>query len=487
MEIKHAFKEKILEPEAVFRYFTDICNIPHGSGNVQKISDYCVNFAKKHGLRYRQDENYNVIIWKEAAKGFENRPTVILQGHLDMVSVKDAGCKKNLEKDGLDLAVEGDFLYANQTSLGADDGIAIAYALAILASDTIGHPPLEAVFTVDEEIGMLGAAALDLSDVNGRIMMNMDSEEEGTFLAGCAGGATVICSLPVGRKKAEGILCDLHIDGLTGGHSGTEIICQRANANVLLGRLLKDLSGEIHYRIVSVSGGEKDNAIAKQASATVLVEAEDAVLVAQKAAALEDILKKEYAATDPNLAIHVSVDKKKREAEVYTKKSAKKLLLALLMLPYGVLKMSNDIQGLVQTSLNLGILKEEDNDVKLCYSVRSAVRSEKEFLIERLMALTEYLDGQCEIMGEYPAWEYQKESALREKMVEVYQRRYGKMPVVETIHAGVECGIIADKLPGLDCVSFGPDIFDIHTTQEKLSISSVKRTWELIVSVLAEI
>lgn len=475
----------------VFRFFEEICQIPHGSGNVKQISDYCAAFAKEQGLRFRQDEHNNIIIWKKASPGREDRPTVIIQGHLDMVCVKEPGSTKDLAKEGLSLETDGDMLFAKQTSLGADDGIAVAYALAVLASKEIEHPPLEVILTVDEEIGMLGATALKLEELNGRIMLNIDSEEEGIFLAGCAGGATVVCTIPLSQSKADGVLAEISIDGLTGGHSGTEIVCQRANANELLGRLFLELSDKLLYRVISVNGGEKDNAIAKMASVRLLVRQEDTDVLVTAVKAFETVICHEYEATDPDLKVSVSIKTFASNQTVYEKDTQQKLIMALNYLPSGIQKMSADIKGLVQTSLNLGILREEEHlntfTVNMYYSVRSAVKSEKENLIKKLQSFTEYLGGSCCVSGEYPAWEYRKESPLREKMIEIYKKMFHAEPKVETIHAGVECGIIADKLQGLDCISFGPDILDIHTTRERLSISSTERTYAFLLAVLREL
>lgn len=476
-----------LEPKQVFRYFTEICQIPHGSGNVKQISDYCVEFAKQHGLRYRQDESLNVIIWKDGTAGYENSPSVILQGHIDMVAVKEDNCTKNMETDGLDLEIHNGYLTAKQTSLGGDDGIAVAYALALLASDDIKHPPLEAIFTVDEEIGMLGAAAIDLSDVKGKIMLNMDSEEEGIFLAGCAGGATVRCKLPVVKITEKGVRRTLTLKGFTGGHSGTEIICQRANTNALMGRILMELGNEMSYFISSVSGGEKDNAIAKTGKLELLINSEDTQVFSDTVERIIETLQHEYEITDPQMHILVTEDNEEIQMEVYHPSCAMKLMLALVHLPCGVVKMSNNIPGLVQTSLNLGIITETSDSVTLCYSVRSSVSSEKEWLVERLYSLTEFLGGSCSIDGQYPAWEYKKDSKLREIISEVYEELYSKKPVIQTIHAGVECGLFSEKIADLDCVSFGPNILDIHTTNEQLDIASVERTWKLILEVLKKL
>ncbi len=475
-----------MQPAEVFKYFREICSIPHGSGNVERISNYCVEFAKNNGLWYRQDEAFNVIIKKPATKGYESKEPLIIQGHIDMVAVKSDDCHKDLENEGLDLACEDGYLYAKGTSLGADDGIAVAYAMAILASDTIEHPALEVLLTTDEEIGMLGAAVMDLSDIKSRTMLNIDSEEEGIFLAGCAGGAQVTCKLPFDCDEINGTVMELNISNLTGGHSGVEIICQRANANVLLGRILYRISKNVNFRLISADGGEKDNAIARFAKAKFVVGpglADDVANIVKETA---DVIKSEYITTDPDMTIEVKVSGHEivKAADMTT---TNHIVAALAGFPNGILKMSNDIPGLVQTSLNLGVLKTTDDVVMTSYSVRSAVGSEKEELIDRLRCLTESLGGRCEVSGDYPAWEYQRDSRLRDIMIEVYEQLYGNKPLVQTIHAGLECGIIADKLPNLDCISFGPDIKDIHTTKERLDIASTERTWKLILEVLKRI
>lgn len=475
-----------LQPAKVFEYFEELCQIPHGSGNVQKISDYCVDFAKKHNLKYRQDDKYNVVIFKDAAKGYEDVKPVILQGHLDMVAVKEEDCTLDMESQGLDIYVDGDFIKAHQTTLGADDGIAVAYALAILADDNIEHPAIEAVFTVDEEIGMLGATAIDLSDLKSNTMLNIDSEDEGVFLAGCAGGATLRIKIPVKRKKFSGSVMEIKLSGLKGGHSGTEIITQRANANVLAGRVLNKLSKTCDYNVMDIFGGEKDNAISVSSKTKVVVSEDEKSQIINSVAELNEVLKKEYEVTDSDLLLSVEACGENKEYDVFDDDSLENVRLALNILPSGVQKMSNDIKGLVQTSLNLGVLKTDTDYVELCYLVRSSLESEKEFLIEKISDFTKYIGGSISISGNYPAWEYKSKSPLRDLFVQCFEDMYGKKPVVETIHAGVECGIIAGKIKDLDCISFGPDIFDIHTTKERLSISSVERTWKLILEVFKQ-
>lgn len=475
-----------LEPKEVFSYFEDICSIPHGSGNTQQISDYCVNFAKEYGLKCRQEECGNVIIWKDATPGYEQAPTVILQGHMDMVAVKEADCTLDLEKDGLLLEIDGDWVQAKGTSLGADDGIAVAYTLAILAADDIPHPALEAVFTVGEEVGLTGATALDASDLTGKILMNMDSENDGIFLIGCAGAATVACCLPVHKENVYGQMYEWHINGLMGGHSGMEIDKERANANKVFGRFLAYCMEKTGLSIVSANGGEKENAIAKQCDAVLVVPKENIVAFEDAVSSFETILKKEHHFTDPDL--HIYAEKKEcGEYEALDKDTAQKLMALLIHLPNGVQKRIPEFSDSVQTSLNMGTLEQTEDEISMTFSVRSSVTSEKEWLMSQMEHLTKAFGGYCRISGVYPAWEYQEDSKIRSLMIETYEEITGKKPETVAIHAGVECGIFSEKLPGLDCISYGPQINDIHTTRERLSISSVKRNWELTLAVLKKL
>lgn len=477
---------KDLEPKEVFQYFEDICGIPHGSGNTKQISDYCVDFAKKHNLKYRQEECGNIIIWKDATEGYENAKTVILQGHTDMVAVKESDCDIDLEKEGLRIAKDGDWVYAKGTSLGGDDGIAVAYVLAILAAEDIPHPALEAVFTVDEEVGLLGAAALDASDLKGKILMNMDSEDDGIFLISCAGGATVECCVPAPAEMAEGIVYDWKLDGLKGGHSGAEIHKGRANANVILGRYLMELGEQVNIRAGAMQGGEKDNAIAKVCQAVIVVPEEQAADFEAQTSRFADILRDEFDQVEPDFALTIR-RREERGAAVLKEEALKNLTALLVHLPAGVQKMMADMPGMVQTSLNMGILKLSEGEVSLTYSVRSSVESEKEWLIKRMENLTGMVGGHCRISGVYPAWSYVPDSRIRTLMAETYEELTGKKPILEAIHAGVECGILCEKIPGLDCISYGPQMQDIHTTRERLNISSVKRNWELTLEVLKKL
>lgn len=467
------------EPAGVFHYFSEICSIPHGSGNIAEISKYCVDFANRQGLRYRQDQMGNVVIWKDASEGYHSAEPVILQGHLDMVCVKEPGCMKDMDKEGLSLKSEGDYMFAESTSLGADDGIAIAIALALLSDKMAVHPPIEAVFTVDEEIGMLGASAFDASDLKGHTFINIDSEEEGIFVAGCAGGATVCCIVPVEKEVAQGVFYRMSIEGLSGGHSGTEIHKGHANANQLFGRFLLESFGKIGIRMQTFHGGEKDNAIARYFYADLMIENDEADGFEQAVADFEQKIKKEYAFTDPDMQI--SVKKGKQEhADVYSEKTFDSVRSLLIHLPGGVQAMMPEMEGIVQASLNLGVAEERDGEARLTFSVRSALLSQKEMLIRKIQHLTEMCGASCTVEGEYPAWEYSHTSRLRDTMSSVWEEMSGQKPKIEIIHAGLECGIFASKIQPLDCISIGPEIQDIHTTREKLSISSTERIWDLL-------
>ncbi len=467
----------------VFRFFGEICQIPHGSGNVGAISAYLADFAKERGLTCVQDPVNNIIIIKEAAAGYEEEEPLLLQGHMDMVAVKKPGCPKDMRTEGLDLALDGDWLYAEGTSLGGDDGIAVAYMLALLDSDRIPHPRLEAVITVDEETGMNGAAAIDLGICRGRRMLNLDSEEEGVFLTSCAGGARIMCRLPLERETAEGTVYTIQIGGLQGGHSGGEIHKERGNANCLAGRLFYECRQRAGARLLSVSGGLADNAIPREAQLELFVGSGREPQLESAVRVFSEAVKKELSVKDPGFLLTVQKKEAGRFAAVREADSAKAAFL-LLALPNGVQAMSADIPGLVQTSLNLGILKTETDALCLDISVRSSVGSEKELLLEKVKAVAEICGGTYRVSGDYPAWEYRPDSALREKLTAVYREQYHAEPKVEAIHAGLECGLLSAKLPGLDCVSLGPDMRDIHTTEERLSVSSVERVWKFLLAFL---
>ena len=472
-----------LEPANVFRFFEEICNIPHGSGNIDKISDYLVDFAKERNLKYYQDEIKNVIIVKEATEGYENKEPIMLQGHMDMVAVKKPESPIDMATEGLRLKVDGDIIYAEDTSLGGDDGIAVAYELALLDADGISHPRIECIFTVDEEVGLNGAAAIDLSVCKAKRMLNLDSEEEGIFLTGCAGGMRVDCQLPLKREMKDGALCEVHIGGLTGGHSGAEIHKGRANSNTLMGRFLVHAGKKVAMNIVSMEGGLADNAIPRETKMQVVVS--DVETLNAEVSSFDKILKTEYATKDSGIFAKVVV-KEVGSFEAVTEEDTKKTGSLIFLLPGGVQAMSGDVEGLVETSLNMGQLSMKKDQINLGFSVRSSIESAKYMLVEKLYALTESYGGSCKSTGDYPGWAYRVDSPLRDSMKKIYTEMFGKAPKIEAIHAGLECGFFLGKIPELDCVSIGPDMKDIHTTEETMSISSVKRTWEFILKILEE-
>lgn len=472
-----------LEPTRVFTYFEEICQIPHGSRNLQKISDYFVNFAKEKNLEYVQDEALNVIIKKPASKGYENCPPVIIQGHMDMVAVKKPDCDIDLMTEGLNPMTDGKFVWAEGTSLGGDDGIAVAYAMAILESDDIKHPALEVIITTDEEIGMDGAIALDASEIKGRRMLNIDSEAEGELLVSCAGGMRVSCHLPIKKENKTGLRYRLTIDGLQGGHSGVEIHKERGNANCILGRILYELENVTDIQVISANGGLADNAIPRQAVLECMISEQSKEMFVSTVIELETAIKQELLTKDKDFFVEIK-SLGIGDAEVLDKASTLKMAYLLMSLPNGVCAYSADIEALVQTSLNLGMLKMEEEELVLTFALRSSLESEKKVLAQKLDAITKLVGGYTVVSGEYPGWAYKEDSYLREHMKKVYCDMYQKEPNIVAIHAGLECGILSGKLEGLDCVSFGPNLYDIHTTEERMEVASVKRTWDYLLKVL---
>ena len=412
-----------LQSEKVFDYFEEICAIPHGSRNTKAISDYLVAFAKKHDLTWYQDESNNVVIVQEATAGYEQADTIILQGHMDMVCEKENGCAIDFEKDGLDLYVDGDFLKARGTTLGGDDGIAVAYALAIMDSPEIAHPRLEVVITVDEEIGMLGAEVIDLSMLKGHKLLNIDSDVEGHFLTSCAGGMTVETTIPVDRMSQNGLAVTLTVTGLCGGHSGSEIDKEHANANMVMGRVLKYVSDRMELGVVTLEGGLKDNAIPRECTAGLLIPEEKKEELTTYIKELTAELKKEYAVSDAGITIDCAFGEK-GEASILSYTAMARVIFYLRHVPNGVQHMSTVMPGLVETSLNLGILKLEDQALLATSSVRSSVSSRKEDLRDRLEHIAEFLGGEIAVSGDYPAWEYQAKSEIRDTISAVYEELF---------------------------------------------------------------
>ena len=469
-----------LEPANVFYYFEKLCAIPHGSGNTKPISDYLVAFAKEHDLRYIQDELNNVILFGEGTCGLEDHSPVIIQGHMDMVCEKDADCPIDMQTQGLDVTHDGKDVFAKGTTLGGDDGIAVAFALALLADKSIPHPPLEVVITVDEETGMYGAAGIDLSMLKGRTLINIDSEDEGVFTVSCAGGCRSRITLPVARRAVYGPCVKLTVEGLQGGHSGVEIHKNRANANKVMGEFLGRIQKLMPLCITKLSGGAKDNAIPRSCTVTLVALGMYIERINDIAAQLQQESRERYDEPD---AVVRGDDVDALGGNALSTEDSAKVIALLNSVPNGVQSWSKDIEGLVQTSLNLGVAELSDN-LELTFAVRSSVNAEKRALLEKLQEVAAFHGASCQEKGDYPAWEYKKESHLRDTMVRVYEDMYGNAPQVVAIHAGLECGLLSEKLPGLDCVSIGPDMQDIHTSREKLNIASTGRTWEYLLEVL---
>lgn len=472
-----------LEPQDVFYYFEEICKIPHGSGNTGQISDYLKAFADEHGLYCRQDELNNIVMIKEASKGYEDHEPVLLQGHMDMVAVKDADCTIDMTKDGLQLEILGDRLTAKGTSLGGDDGIAVAFALALLAGEEYRHPRIELILTVDEEVGMEGATGLTVDDLTAKRMINLDQEEEKIFITGCAGGARIDIRKKTETEQIKGLLCKLKISGLQGGHSGQEINKERGNAICLMGRLLAALQEKTPVYLKEVNGGTADNAIPNEVCAEIVVTewTEDiAAFMEEKFCGL----KAEFAGKEDGLKCELQVGAEDALIEVCNRKDSEQWIHLLNVIPHGVIANSVKMKGLVETSLNPGILNVSAVEGMVSTSVRSSNAAAKEALINQLKSLAALCDATVGIRGDYLGWDYDPDSPLREKMVTIYEEMYGVKPQIEAIHAGLECGIFQSKIPGLDCVSIGPDMQDIHTTRETLSIPSVQRVWKFLLKVL---
>ncbi|WP_394884751.1 aminoacyl-histidine dipeptidase [Clostridium butyricum] len=475
--------------DRIFYHFEQISKIPRGSGNEKAISDYLLDFGKSLGLECIQDAALNIIIKKPASIGYENAPAVIIQGHMDMVCEKNSDKEHDFEKDPINLVVKGDYIYADRTTLGADDGIAVAYAMTLLEDNTIEHPAIEVLLTTDEEAGMSGAMALQPHYINGKIVLNLDSEEEGKLLVSCAGGIRTKSILPIEwiDKKNDTIAYNLVIRGLKGGHSGMEIHLGRGNSNKLMGRLLKSIDKELDFNLVSLNGGSKNNAIPRESSSIITISQKDERKLLDIKRKVCEELKNEFSKKDPNLRVHLleveeSIDK------VFSDDSTKKAVDLLYMYPNGVNTVSSDIQGLTESSTNLGVVTTLENSIEYDSAARSSVSSLKDEIVTRSKCITEILGGKLVTESSYPEWPYKTDSKIREVCKDVYERMYEKTPEIVAIHAGVECGLFKEKLGNdVDMISFGPDIIDIHTPNEHISISSVERCYEYLLEVLKEI
>lgn len=472
------------EPKEVFKWFYEISQVPRGSGNERAISDFLVKFAKDRNLEVHQDKAMNVIIKKPGTAGYEKSPTVIIQGHMDMVCEKDASSNHDFLKDPIKFVVKGEMLYADKTTLGGDDGIAVAYALTVLDSKDIPHPPLEVLITTEEETGMGGAMALTDEHLQGTRLLNIDSEEEGVFLVSCAGGANIHVFFDIKKEAAKGKFLKITVGGLLGGHSGIEINKQRANSIKLLGRILYNIKQNEKINIVEISGGSKHNAIAKDAHAVIAAENTEAVLkIVEKMTA---DFKGEYRAVDKLLTVTAN-ETQNPSGQMFTKELTLNLIDFMASIPNGVQYMSMEIHGLVQTSLNNGVLEEIDGKIKFTTSVRSSVKSALDEIVDVLRIQAERCGAEFKKASEYPAWEYSPDSPVRDAAVNVYKKLNNKEPLITAIHAGLECGLLKKTLPKVDAISFGPNLYDVHTPNEHMEIASVERVWKFLLAYLAEL
>ena len=469
------------QPQKLFEYFEDICAIPHGSGNEAAIADYLVTFAMARGLEHYRDAVNNVFIKAPATAGLEDRPAILLQGHTDMVCEKNNDTVHDFSRDGLKLFIEDGWLGARGTTLGGDDGIAVAMMLAILDGQ-MPHPAVECLFTVEEEVGLLGAETFDYSRVGASRMINMDSEDESCVTAGCAGGLRTDLTISVQYEKAQGMAVEIRLGGLAGGHSGADVHRGRANANKLMGRLLLALSKEFDFRLCTLEGGSKDNAIPRECVA--LVCGKGLLSMPAKVAKMTNEMMKEMCCEDAGFSMQcktLSVPE-----DCMDQGSTMRVICAVGTVANGVLAMSNNIEGLVEYSRNLGIVRTEQGCVRLTLSSRSAIESQLDASIDDLDALATLCGGSARHHSRYPGWSYAKESPIRDQYLAAYRDLFGKTPEVSVIHAGLECGIIRSRLPEMDMISVGPNMRDIHSPAERLDLASCERFWQVIAKIMAQ-
>lgn len=475
------------EPARLFQFFEEISAIPRGSGNEKAISDYLVAFARERGLEVIQDENWNVIIKKPASAGAEGKPPVMLQGHTDMVCEKLAGVEHDFEKDGLKLSVVDGCLTADGTTLGADNGVAVALMLMVLDDDSLAHPPVECVFTTEEEIGLNGASTLDKSLLQARTMINLDSEDEGIATVSCAGGVRIALTRAIERENVHGSLVQISIEGLLGGHSGTDIDQERANANLLMARMVSFLMRHAGGRLAEFAGGSKDNAIPRECVASLIYENEaDAAKAEELACGMAEKIADEISMEEPNFSCEISVEEH-RSADVLKQEDAKAFLTALRLAPNGVQKRNLKADGAVVLSSNLGVARAQGDQIRMVFAPRSSVSSLKKELTSRIVLLAETFGFDTSFSGEYPGWSYKEVSPIRDVFQASYRELFGNELKIEAIHAGLECGLFSDAMPGLDAIAVGPSIYGCHTPDERLPLDSVERFYRLLTDVLARL
>lgn len=475
------------KPEKLFHFFEDVCAVPRGSGNEKGISDFLVKFAKDRGLWVYQDDHWNVIIKKAGSKGAEDKPPVMLQGHIDMVCDKRAGVEHDFTKEGIDLVLKDGILSANGTTLGSDNGVAIALMLMVMDDEDIKHPPVECVFTTEEEVGLNGAQALDKSQITARTMINMDSEEEGVATISCAGGLRLQMSRKVEREKAEGTLVQIKIEGLLGGHSGTDIDKERQNANILMARMVEHLMKNTDGKLVTFAGGTKDNAITRECEASLLyADKKEAEKAEELAGTMAETFSEEIVPFEPAFECEISLEDG-QEADVLKNEDAKAFVSAIRLAPNGVYRRNIKMDGFVVVSSNMGIVRADENELVIVVSPRSSVASLQEDTKDRFRVLADTFGFEVSYSGEYPGWDYKENSHIRDVFVESYRSLFGKELKLEALHAGLECGLFSEALPGLDAIAVGPTLNNVHTPDENVPLDSFERFYELLKDVLARL
>jgi dipeptidase D len=476
-----------LEPKSVFHSFGELSKYPRPSKKEEKAVAFLEKWAKENNIKVEKDARGNVLLTKPATAGMENRQSVCLQGHIDMVCVAEKGHKIDFDNDPIDVYVDGDWVKARGTTLGADDGLAVAMGMAIMEAKDIPHPNIEFLCTLDEETGLTGASGLANNLIKSKILINIDSENEGYFTIGCAGGINTIAHYKYipDNVPANVAPYKIVVEGLKGGHSGIEINAGRANANKVLTRILWKSAEKFGISVSTFDGGSKHNAIPSDASSIIVVPNDKKADFEKYIAEMNETVKKEFATVEPN--VKISTQTAEMPKRILAKDAQFKLLASFYTVAHGVLRMSPDIAGLVQSSTNFAIVETRENEIYVLTSQRSSVGSEKLNIVEKVKAAFLLGGATVETTDGYPAWEPKIDSPLLKLSTEIYRNMYKKEPIIETIHAGLECGLIGDKYDGMDMISIGPDLFDVHSPEERLSISSTKKVWDFLLELLKNI
>lgn len=476
-----------LKPKLLWQHFDEIRKIPHCSKHEEKIRDYIINFSKNQKLKYKQDKTGNIVIYKPASPGFENKPTIILQGHMDMVCEKNNDIQHDFSKDPIKIKIEKDILTAEGTTLGADNGIGVATSLALLEENNLNLGSIEALFTVDEETGLTGAFALENDMLTGKKMLNLDSEDFGVITVGCAGGGDSQVELEIKTKNIpddfESLL--IKIFGLRGGHSGVDAHEQRGNAIKILARLLWNISNKYKIFVIDIKGGDKHNAIPREANAKIAIRKIDKEKIIKELKSLQENILEEIKPIDPNMKI--SIEKIENTKSILDEKSTDSLINLLQSLPHGVDKMSYDIEGLVETSTNLATVSIKNNSASIGLSSRSSIASALQDLRDKIHAISSLAGAKVTEEEPYPGWKPNLNSDLLKLSKKIFQDMYKKEPVVEAIHAGLECGIIGEKFPGMDMISIGPTIKYPHSPEEQIHISTVDKFYQYVIEIMKNI